>query len=202
LWDADAVNFFDRHQPPPDPAEELPAQPPRPAWMKPETTVGGVVDAMPVLARRPDAAIAIGGLAAYPNGFSFTLVVVLRREDRRNQLLHHAFHRDYGEPPAPEFFRLGVRFADGGTATNLGNWPPFGDEPTAPMLSTEGGGGGGRRYDMTYWVWPLPPPGPVTFVCEWPAGGIAESRVEIDGQLILDAAGRAVELWPEAEEAS
>ena len=46
-------------------------------------------------------------------------------------------------------------------------------------------------------VWPLPPPGPVSFVCELPARGIPESRVEVDAQLILDAAGRAIRLWPE-----
>ena len=65
------------------------------------------------------------------------------------------------------------------------------------MLFPDGGGGGGRRYDMRYWVWPLPPPGPVAFVCEWPAFGIPESRAELDARLILDAAARAVESWPE-----
>jgi hypothetical protein len=34
-------------------------------------------------------------------------------------------------------------------------------------------------------------------VCEWPARGIAESRVEIDAGSILEAAGRAVTLWPD-----
>src|SRR5256885_6760927 len=50
---------------------------------------------------------------------------------------------------------------------------------------------------LRYWVWPLPPPGPVAFVCEWPAFGIPESRAELHARLILDAAARAVELWPE-----
>ena len=34
---------------------------------------------------------------------------------------------------------------------------------------------------------------------EWSAFGIAESRAIIDAQLILDAAGRSVRLWPENE---
>jgi hypothetical protein len=50
---------------------------------------------------------------------------------------------------------------------------------------------------MDHWVWPLPPDGPFAFVCEWPARGIPESRAEIDGGAILQAAGRAVTLWPE-----
>ena len=48
-------------------------------------------------------------------------------------------------------------------------------------------------------MWPLPPAGPLEFVCEWPAFGIAESRAGIDAQLILDAARRSVRLWPENE---
>jgi len=45
--------------------------------------------------------------------------------------------------------------------------------------------------------WPLPPAGPLEFVCEWPAFGIAESRAGIDARLILDAARHSVRLWPE-----
>jgi hypothetical protein len=37
----------------------------------------------------------------------------------------------------------------------------------------------------------------VTFVCQWLAHGIGESRGEIDGKLIRDAAARSVQLWPE-----
>ncbi|MFL6222641.1 MAG: hypothetical protein ACJ75K_07385, partial [Actinomycetes bacterium] len=66
-----------------------------------------------------------------------------------------------------------------------------------PVLNQHGGGGGGLAWDMEHWVWPLPPPGPFTFVCEWPARGIAESGAEIDAGSILEAAGRAVTLWPD-----
>lgn len=47
------------------------------------------------------------------------------------------------------------------------------------------------------WVWPLPPAGPLEFICQWPVYGIGETRIGIDGQLILDAARRSVQLWPE-----
>jgi hypothetical protein len=40
--------------------------------------------------------------------------------------------------------------------------------------------------------------GPLEFVCEWPAFGVAETRAVI-AQLILDAAGRSIGLWPENE---
>jgi hypothetical protein len=52
-------------------------------------------------------------------------------------------------------------------------------------------GGGESRFDQAYWISPLPPPGRVVVVCEWPAVEIAVGRLEIDARLILDAAERA-----------
>jgi len=49
---------------------------------------------------------------------------------------------------------------------------------------------------MRFWLWPLPPPGPLAFVCEWPKKGIGERRVDIDASVVLDAAARAEPLWP------
>jgi hypothetical protein len=46
-------------------------------------------------------------------------------------------------------------------------------------------------------VHPLPPDGPVTFVASWLLYGVAETRVELDGSAIREAARRAVILWPE-----
>jgi hypothetical protein len=50
-----------------------------------------------------------------------------------------------------------------------------------------------------YWVWPLPPEGPLAFVCEWPIADIPETRTEIDSALLRDAAADAVIVWPENE---
>jgi hypothetical protein len=60
-----------------------------------------------------------------------------------------------------------------------------------------GGGGGGGDWRQSEWVWPLPPPGPLAFVCEWPAAGIPLSRSEINAQMILDAARRAEVIFPD-----
>jgi hypothetical protein len=59
-----------------------------------------------------------------------------------------------------------------------------------------GGGGGDRRFDMRFWLWPLPPPGPLAFVVEWPAEGVELTRRAIDVAELLEAATRAEELWP------
>ena len=35
--------------------------------------------------------------------------------------------------------------------------------------------------DMSYWIYPLPPDGPMTTTCKWPAGGVPDAVVEVDG---------------------
>jgi hypothetical protein len=110
---------------------------------------------------------------------------------------------DYFEPTGQvgnSFLRFGVRFADGRKATKLrGVDLSRGRRGPKPPVPTEAGGGGGgdRDWDSHQWLWGLPPPGPRAFVCEWPARQIAESQVEIDAQLVLDEAERAVTLWPD-----
>jgi hypothetical protein len=48
---------------------------------------------------------------------------------------------------------------------------------------------------MDFRVRPLPPPGPLAFVCVWPERGIPPSRLEVDGAVIRNAADTAVTLW-------
>jgi len=72
--------------------------------------------------------------------------------------------------------------------------PPSGDQaPDPPLLyqSTSGPDGG------HVWLWGLPPPGPLTFACEWPAEQIPPSQAELDASLVLEAAARATSLWPD-----
>jgi hypothetical protein len=156
-----------------------------------------------VLARSEEAVAAVSTIEAYPTGFEFNLTIISRQaeSDQLQWALHHWPHRR-GDAQANDFFRFAVVFADGRIATNVdrGHAPPVGPMADRAMLMPGGGGGGDRRYDMTYWVYPLPPPGPLAFVCEWPAFGLPETRVEIDAQPILDAAARSVQIWPENDE--
>lgn len=129
--------------------------------------------------------------------------------------------RSAGEHGIPdEMLRFGVEFADGAKATNT-DAGPFTDsldgdgeshvfvaagaradarerEPAGPVLQPGGGGGGGGSWRQHYWVWPLPPPGRVTFVCQWPAAEIELTRCDVDASVILDAVGRAQVIFESA----
>jgi hypothetical protein len=173
-----------------------------PAWLgPPHNVLPGIAPVQLIIARTDETVVAVAGIQAYPAGFSFTLSLHLRnlsaREERRNPYPFDS--ADLDDPLANDYLRFGVQFADGRKATTLDDPPydPEGQAPDRPVLRQHGGGGGGAAWDIEHWLWPLPPAGSFAFVCAWPGRGIAESRVEIDAGLILEAAGQAVTLWPD-----
>ncbi len=207
------MGFFDVPPRPPLPdepfAEDLPPDPP---WLRaPDNVLGGVVPVQLLLARSERAAVIIRDVLAYSSGCALDLVA-LRREPVEPRRLGgpHMFPFEprygWGRELPEDYLRFGVEFSDGSKATNLEG--PFGgfdpaemeSEPTGPVLASGGGGGSDRVWHADYWVWPLPPPGPFAFVCEWPSERIELTRVEIDAALVRDAASRAEFLWGEDEE--
>jgi hypothetical protein len=174
-----------------------------PAWLGPPYNVlPGIAPVELIIARTNETVVAIAGIQAYPEGFGFTLSLRLRTVSAREEqqfpyLLDRVGFEGNALPDA--FLRFGVQFADGRKATNLDRpaHDPEGQAPDRPVLNQHGGGGGGATWDLEHWAWPLPPAGPFAFVCAWPGRGIAESRAEIDAASILEAAGRAVTLWPD-----
>jgi hypothetical protein len=109
--------------------------------------------------------------------------------------------------------RFGVQFADGRKATTLDH-PPYdpqgqaADRPVlkqqgggggdaAPVLKQQGGGGGDAAWDMEHWLWPTATSRAIRLrVCRARKGhrGVASRDRR---RLILEAAGRAVTLWPD-----
>lgn len=189
------MSFFDEPEPPPRP----PPEPPQPEWIgPPDNILGAPVPVELLVARSPDAVVVARSVVAYPNGVSFVLDVRRRTGKMWDDPLGmHAGFR--GAPEAQDTaLRFGVGFSDGSKATvdRLPRWAGA-DQARGPVLIGRGGGGGGTRWEMGYWLWPLPPDGPLAFVAEWPAEGILETRVEIDAGLLREAAGRAEKLWDE-----
>ena len=170
--------------------------------------LGGVAPLRVVLGRTERVAVAALGATVYPQGLSFDLTVRMRPSDDEDDFVdpfgQHRFHRRRaGEQwPPPDVLRFGIGWPDGRKATMLdGRGWPYGaggpQQPEGPLLSQRGGGGGGGSWSIGLWLWPLPPPGTIDFVCEWPSEGIPETRVPIETAPLLEAAARAEILWPE-----
>ena len=212
------MSFFEA--PPPPPEEEPRERPPQPVWMGAgDGELGAPVMLDPiVLACTDTIAVAVTDLLAYPHGAEFKLSVRKRPgaqcEGEFLDMMGRPRGRSRSRELDSEMLRFGVQFADGRKATNLGGgfqgFVPGGgmnvlrvsastssdqSPPDGMILWGRGGGGSSGRYDQRYWLWPLPPVGPVVFVCEWPSEQIAETRVEVDSAPIRDAVSRAVTLW-------
>ena len=192
-------DFF--QPPPPRPPEPEEVEPRQPWTGQPNNVLGALAAASLMLTRTEEVTLAIDRLTAYPDGFELRVVILLRRADDGDPWMRGPFPwqhpRREGEL-RDDFLRFGMRFPDGTKLTNVGgNAWGTGGRPDHPVLLEQGGGGGGTRWEQDYWVWPLPTAGRMEFVCEWPAKGIALTRVPFDAGSIVEAASRAVTLWPE-----
>lgn len=188
--------FFERRAP----AEEPGPPAPSPPWMGPPYgMLPGVAALELVLAGNERAAVYIGRCSVYATGFELEVrVLVAPGGDQLDPSLNGVHHRPGRGSNYEEMLRFGLEFSDGRKVTNIGGPAPGEGEPAGPVLWGMSGSGGGGRWRQDFWVWPLPPSGPVGFVCEWPAAGIALSRQEIDAQMLLEAAARARPLFPDA----
>jgi len=177
-----------RKSPPPRPT--LLRRVPRP-WDPPETEFPAVVpiNVLP-FGRSEQTAVAITGISAYSNGFEIFVTRLIRPD-----LL------GWDEDPVPgaprgilagrQSFQISLQLSDGRVVTS--GKSPVDAEPTGPILRSRGGGGTSHYTLMRWWAWPLPPSGPLGFICQL---GTGETRVGIDAQLILDAAQRSIRVWP------
>jgi hypothetical protein len=201
--------------PPPEPPKR-PRRPLRPPWRGPERKVvpcALAVDA--VLLRNATKALYVNGFDVYPYGFAF-LVNTLLRESAVGEVRSRSFLRTAnpfdglsprgGEPPAPQeierAFRIGVRFADGRSAEveGRGGWRDGTRPPEPPSVGMTSGHGSEGEWTQGLWVWGIPEAGDVEVVYRWPAEQVADSSLTLDGDLLRDAAARAVTLWDESDD--
>lgn len=192
-----------RFRPPPAP----PFRPfPHRPWMgPPDDEIGVAVPMQHRVASSAEAVVVLTDCVAYTNGF--TLDVGIRKKHEPAPL------RVPPSRPSDEMsLELGIRFSDGRDTARSGHgpsdeamawhraWAEGGEpaEPAGPVIGPTSGGGGGRRWDMRYWIWPLPPDGPATITCRWPAGGVPGGAVEVDGTAIRRAGLSSEKLWTDA----
>jgi hypothetical protein len=195
------VSFF---EPPPAPPEP----PHAPDWIGPPDNALGTVLALALLVARSDkAAVRLESAIVYPTGVQFALDLRWRSSAWRQLSRGNPWQyrpSDTGGLP-DELFRAGFQLADESIATTLRDGrsaamreyrPSWSDAtPDGPVLVMRGRGGTRLRWVQDMWLWPLPPVGPLAFVCEWPALGIELTRAEIDSMLLRQAAGRSEPLW-------
>jgi hypothetical protein len=195
LFYSPGVSFF---EPPPPPEVQEHRQP---EWIgPPENVLPASFPLALTLARTDDVAIAAQAGLAYPNGFAFRILLLRRKPlDAHRGDPFHLWHRARSGDVVDEALRFGVQFSDGAKATlfDAHRWLGVDDKPAGPVLMQRGGSGGIRSWDFGFWVWPLPPDGPLAFVVEWPSEGVALTRAEIDAGIVRAASEQAEVLWPD-----
>jgi hypothetical protein len=189
----------------PQPSPPEPVRRHRAVWERSDAVIPASVPADVMLFRTEQVAAAIGNVRAHPNGFEFRLSVRVRNEEETDLGWFDPteLHRHRQGTQVPEnVLRLGVLYADGRRVATTSHppWPDDDDDAEHLILVPQGSGGGERTWDGDFWVYPLPPDGPVTFVASWLEQGVPETRAELDAAAIGEAAGRAVVLWPEDPE--
>jgi hypothetical protein len=186
------MGFFD-DAPAPEPEPLRPHHP----WDLPEAEFPGVVPLNAiVLGQTEQAAVAVTGLSAYSAGFEIFVTARIRPGAEAAAGDRMPGGRGPGGPRRS--FRLGLQLADGTKVIGEhgGRGPGGETEPGGPILRAFMAGGGPHSTFWRWWAWPLPPAGPLEFVCEWPVFGIPETRTGVGGQVILDAAAHSIRLWP------
>ncbi len=166
-----------------------------PDWLMPPPMIGGHVTGPVVIGRSGGLVVAVRQVLAFPAGLE--VEVEAHACGSAGGETASAMADLAGHPP----LRFRVQFSDGREAAQD-------DEAglrsgRGPMLTVSGSqtssGGPDDRQDirLTLWIWPLPPPGPVTVTCSWPGRGMDNARVVLDGNQVQAAASRAQPFWPE-----
>ena len=159
----------------------------------PQDEVGVLALASFVLARTPDVAVAVRSVTAYSDGLVLSVVVLFADEQAAEDLTWSL--QDYGRSPGR--FRLGCAYADGRRATTGRSDSPEverpGDEtPHLVLLRSEASP---LQWAGEYWLWPLPPTGPLVLGCRWPDRRIPETLAQLDAGPLLAAAESSSPVW-------
>ncbi len=201
----DGMSFFpELPEPEPDLEPEPFEEPERPEWFGPTpgAFLPGISSERLVLFHTSEAVMVIDRFQGYPNGLMCEISTFVRRPMGPGGMPPWGFeHRDPWDSFEPNnALRLGVLFSDGSKWNNIDQADvglSIDDaEPPGIVFTAQGGSSNPTGWQFDYWLWPLPPPGLLTFVVAWPVHGIDETMVSIDTAPLLQAASEATPLWP------
>jgi hypothetical protein len=157
-------------------------------WQPPINVVPVSVGDTVVLARTHDTVAALCGLEVYPTGLALT-VHTWQRPGTEHRDADHWWHE----------LRIGLLLEDGtkiGAVADEGLPDDINAVPATPRLTGLGGSGGGIHQSGQHWLYPIPSGNRWTFVIEWLARGIPETRVTFDARHVHEAAAASSgELW-------
>jgi hypothetical protein len=148
-----------------------------------------------VLARTPEVVVAVRGMTSYSDGLHIAVVVIFADHARAEDLAYSL--QEYSRSPGR--FRVGLAFADGRKATSGQRDAPDVEEQANVQLKLLSSSQQGLQWTGEYWLWPLPPAGPLIVGCRWPDRGIPETLVQIDPAPLLTAAAASRSVWEVTE---
>lgn len=201
------MNFFppDPEMPEPDESE----QERQPSWQAADDELPVLLPVAETLAVTDHLALGLLGVAVYSDGVEFRLEGRLRRQgipprDWSELCAEFVGHGPLGTAPQPAGrLRFGLVLGDGEKVLSEG-FPFFRSaDPSAErgvhtlVRNSNGASGGGQTYVSSdrLWLHPLPPDGPIEFVLQWPALGVDERRVVLDGSAMRSSASRVQRFW-------
>jgi len=168
-----------------------------PSHEAPDDESGALLPVRMHLLASPIASIVLGNLIAYSTGLEFMLGI---RYDRAVLDPMGGCGHYYQDDDPDRCLRIGLQLGDGTRVTSL-DYLRRGDEESPPTweLTQTWGGGGGDTFQKRWWLWPLPPPGPVLFVLEWPAATGERITARLDGEAIRLAASQSIRFWEDPQ---
>lgn len=166
-----------------------------PLWDRPsEGSIPEILAVNELVHQNDDAIVMLDTLGIYPNGF--TIQVSIHLNPHRAQETTQRFHG----AARMQMVLAGVRFADGreGGRRPQGGAILVQDDqgvPTEPHVGFHGGGGGSGGWRFGFWVFPLPPDGPLDIFIGLPTDDAIEAKVTLDGAQVRSAAAQARVVW-------
>jgi hypothetical protein len=182
------MSFFDDDEPE---AQVEPTPQNRPEWLGPNEGVLPVLSAQQaVLLKSKKFALIVDQLLVYPNGVQFRILLHHRQPDLARE---SPVRWPFGGPDAVHY---GCELGDGTKWSNSDPSLRPDTEIDGPVVSGGAGAGGMWTSSASHWIWPLPPPGKITFVAEWPSQRLSRQSAEIDADELRDLSASAEVLWP------
>jgi hypothetical protein len=169
-------------------------------WMRrttpPRNEIPAVVTWAAAIGRADGVVVALTGVHVYTSGALLDVAVRLR-----DATMGHAppvLGFPIGGADGPDALLVGVELADGRVAA-AGAGPPAPPGPasrgTQPSLQMSTGTADDHGADLSFFLSPLPPAGPLAVYCVWPGRGIPETRTVFDATSLVTAREGVEVLW-------